>query len=576
MIDEIYDPLKEYKEVFKDRFNEIAEKTFAQIAEESKVDVDSNRRTCKALYLEKEKLKNIKSKRSAFIFLACVLWVCVAVAIFIVATKYDILPASTIILLSVPSIIIAFLQITIVHPRINALKKARTQAEVTLQNYLNTAWKQMESLNNLYDWDVLTRMAAKTVPKLEFDPYFTTQRLNDLITTYGWDESFNRERSVLYSISGLIRGNPFVICRTRKMIMGDKTYTGTKTIYWTETEYDSNGKARRVTKSQTLVAYVTAPCPIYYEKARLIYGNTAAPDLIFYRKQNDLAGKEKSLSFKWKRYKLRRKARDLDNADYAMMTNEDFEVAFNASNRNSNQQFALLFTPIAQEAMMNLLKDNSVGYGDDFDFDKNKKINIILPDHLQSIDLDMNPDKYHHFDYDKAQELFRKTNAEYFRSIYFALAPLLCIPMYQQIRPQSDIYGHDMKKQSSFWEHEALANFWGQDKFKHPQCATNCILKTEKQTTDNENAKIKVYAYGHRIEKRISYIKKYGNDGRYHDVPVEWDEYLPVTGSGQFFIKEDNTTQEDNISHKERISHINEILQKTNLDIYRRHIASKI
>ena len=65
-------------------------------------------------------------------------------------------------------------------------------------------------------------MMSKTVPRLEFDPYFTTQRLADLRKSYGWDDSFNAERSVVYSHSGLINGNPFVICRTRKMEMGTK------------------------------------------------------------------------------------------------------------------------------------------------------------------------------------------------------------------------------------------------------------------------------------------------------------------------------------------------------------------
>lgn len=41
--------------------------------------------------------------------------------------------------------------------------------------------------------------------------------------TYGWNGSFNEDRSVMYAHSGLINGNPFVICRTKKMIMGEKT-----------------------------------------------------------------------------------------------------------------------------------------------------------------------------------------------------------------------------------------------------------------------------------------------------------------------------------------------------------------
>lgn len=137
--------------------------------------------------------------------------------------------------------------------------------------------------------------------------------------------------------------------------------------------------------------------------------------------------------------------------------------------------------------MLKLLKDNSVGYGDDFDFDKNCMINTIIPEHIQSLDLDMDPHQYQNFDYDKAEKDFYNINARYFRAIYFSLAPLLCVPMYQQIRSQKDIYGRDMQRHSSFWEHEALANFWGQNHFKHPQCVTDCILKTEKKQTSGDS-----------------------------------------------------------------------------------------
>ena len=112
---------------------------------------------------------------------------------------------------------------------------------------------------------------------LEFDPYFTEQRLADLRQVYGWDDTFNAVRSVVYSHSGLINGNPFVLCRTRKMEMGTKTYYGHKTIYWTTREYGSDGKMKTEHHSQTLTASVTAPYPGYYEKTRLIYGNVAAP-----------------------------------------------------------------------------------------------------------------------------------------------------------------------------------------------------------------------------------------------------------------------------------------------------------
>ena len=71
-------------------------------------------------------------------------------------------------------------------------------------------------------------------------------------------------------------------------------------------------------------------------------------------------------------------------------------------------------------------------------------------------------------------------------------------------------------------------------------------------------------------------IRKFGGDGHYHNVPVEWNEYLPVTGYGSIVMREDNSQEFSEITQKQRLSHINEVLKKSNLNIYRRHIASKV
>ena len=39
-------------------------------------------------------------------------------------------------------------------------------------------------------------------------------------------------------------------------------------------------------------------------------------------------------------------------------------------------EFRLLFTPVAQMQMLALMKDNEVGYGDDFTFLKDHKVNL--------------------------------------------------------------------------------------------------------------------------------------------------------------------------------------------------------
>ena len=573
---DIYDPLKEYVNVYRDKFKEVAEKTFAELAAEAQVDVEKNRETCRRIYSEENSLSKVMTSIRWQKVWRVLLWLCVAVGFIVGFTMYDVLDYVDLLIVGFVIFGALGLLFTDINPKIKEMKSERDKLTAKVDKLKKEAWQQMAPLNNLYDWDVLTRMMTKTVPRLEFDPYFTTQRLADLKATYGWSDSFNAGRSVVYSHSGLINGNPFVICRTRKMEMGTKTYYGEKTIHWTTEETDSDGKTRTVHHSETLVASVTAPYPEYFEKTRLIYGNTAAPDLIFYRKQSGLADSEGSLKFKMKRHSLRKKSRDLSNADFAMMTNEEFEVAFDTSNRNNNQQYALLFTPLAQESMMNLLKDDKVGFGDDFDFGKQRMINVIFSKHMQSLNLDMDPQQYKGFDYDKAEADLYAINSRYFRAIYFCFAPLLCVPMYQQIRPQEDIYGRNMQQHSSFWEHEALANFWGQGRFKHPSCVTNCILKTEQLQTIGDNSTIKVNAYGYRTEQHLEYVSKWGGDGHLHHVPVYWDEYLPVTGSGMIYLKEDNNFKDDSLTQRQRLGHIHSVLTENNLNIYRRHIASRV
>lgn len=582
MNNDIYDPLTEYSQVFRERFKNIAETTFTEMANEARVDIATNHTTCKKIYKYEAQARSIKRRRYTFIALCVILWIillfciCGTLYICIVDRAWEYTDISTKTILVVPLIIIPVPLFAWIHPLIKKLTGEGRQIKQIIQNLYKEAWEQMEPLNRLYDWDVLTRMITQTVPKLEFDPYFTTQRLADLKETYGWDDSFNQDRSVIYSHSGLIKGNPFIICRTRRMEMGFKTYEGYKTIHWTTTERGSDGNYHTVHHSQTLTATITKPYPYYKEKSRLIYGNTAAPDLTFLREKSGLADRIGSIAYKLQRRSLRKKARNLKNANYAMMSNEEFEVVFDTSNRNDNQQHALLFTPLAQQSMIKLLQDETEGYGDDFDFEKRRMINTIISDHMQELNFDFNPKLYHNFDFNKAQAGFVQINSEYFRALYFNLAPLLCVPMYQQIRPHHDIYGIDMKPQSSFWEHEAQANLWGQSKFEHPECVTDSILKTEIIKSENGNSEISVYAHGHRAERRMQIEVVYGGDGRYHDVPVYWDEYIPVTGKGTMYIKEDNKEEKRFASHTERIEYINKFLSDSDFTIYRRNIASKI
>lgn len=79
---------------------------------------------------------------------------------------------------------------------------------------------------------------------------------------------------------------------------------------------------------------------------------------------------------------------------------------------------------------------------------KHRKLNTLTAGHIQNLPLDMNPRNFWNSNYDEAKRVFLETTCENFRAIYFGFAPLLSIPLYQQIRPVSAIYGTDMPRPS--------------------------------------------------------------------------------------------------------------------------------
>ena len=154
--------------------------------------------------------------------------------------------------------------------------------------------------------------------------------------------------------------------------MGMETYHGYKTIHWTETYYDSDGKMKTRTRSETLHATVTRPKPYSSTQVILNYCSQAGPDLSFSRDASHLDKKsEKQIERLVKRgeKKLKRKTdRSISQSgDFMSMSNSDFEVCFDALDRTHEIQFRGLFTPLAQTNMVDLIL-SKVGYGDDFDF----------------------------------------------------------------------------------------------------------------------------------------------------------------------------------------------------------------
>ena len=421
--------------------------------------------------------------------------------------------------------------------------KARRDAEE------RTAWAQMEPLNALYTWDLSVNLIEATVPRLEFDPYFSSKRLKDLGRLYGLTDEFNAGRSVLFAQSGVINGNPFVFGEYLEQSWGTETYHGSITISWQERERDERGRTRWVTRFETLTASVTKPAPLYATEKILIYGNDAAPDLTFTHVPSglDSGGVFTGLKKMRRLHKLRAFSRNLDDdSQFTMMSNEEFETWFHTPDRNHEVQYRVLFSALAQRQLLALMKDTETGFGDDFTFEKDHKLNRLRPEHLQSADLDTPPERYRDYDLDRAEATFRNFNETDYRDLYFSLAPLMAIPAYQQTRTHEDIWKIRTDAEgSSFWEHESLANYYGDRRLGPKGGITQSIFKTAVLRRRDGVSDVEVTAHAFRGVKHVEHCSVFGGDGKWHDVPVEWTEYVPVERRSVMVVAEEDLPHEE-------------------------------
>lgn len=540
MIKDVYEPLSRYESDFKAKFAALTRAKFQELTKKSGIDVAANRRLVHTIHALEKKAAAAAGWKSCFGWLMTMCFL-VAIGSGIVFCLFDSDPRRMYCLIGILGGVV--LGLLLILPYRKAMVSV-TEWQEKIRRAKARAWEQMKPLNRLYTWDITTSLIQATVPRLDFDPYFTAERLADLRRLYGWSDTFNEGKSILFAQSGVINGNPFLFGEYLDMEWGTQTYEGSLGISWMEWEEDEKGRSHRVRRTETLYAEVSKPIPVYSQKKLLIYGNDAAPNLTFSREPSGLVDGGGGIGNWWRKRRrlkaLENFSRNLDDeSQFTLMNNREFETWFHTPNRNNEVEFRLLFTPIAQIQMLALMKDRKVGYGDDFAFRKCEKINMLTSAHLDEATLDTSPAHFQDFDYGRARQTFQKFNERYFKDVYFSLAPLLAIPLYQQTRTHEDVWrGIVPKSPASFWENEAAANFYGGKHFAHPACITENILKTKVLSRTDGTSRVAVTAHGYRGEDRVEYVEVYGGDGCYHNVPVEWVEYLPVQRTSEMYVSE--------------------------------------
>ncbi len=588
--EEIFQPVEAFRERFRQAFHDEALLEFERLREAAQVDEEENRATIAELDEKQRQLNNAASSRNFYTWLIILFFLTLAggaiaalYPFFSEASKVD---QEACLAWGGGIFLVSLLLLFLFFPLRKKAAKLMELLTPLVQDLTQQSWTQMEPLNQRYDWELLPRLIRKVCPMLSFDPYFTVGRLQELVQDFDLPENYLDEtQSVLFAQSGTMRGNPFVFADVLCQEWGEKTYYGHLTIHWRERVTDSEGKSHWVTRSETLTATYDAPIPVYGKYSLLFYGNDAAPKLRFSRTPSSLSqagdGFFDKMRKKSELKKLKAFSENLDDeSQYTMMGNEEFELLFHSTDRSSETQFRLLFTPLAMSQMVNLLKDNQVGYGDDFTFQKLGRLNVLIPRHLGgNFSLDTDPRTFASNDIDKAKSFFLAHAEEYFRAIYFALAPYLCIPLYQQIRSARTIYGYKPGEASCEWEQESLANYLGEKHFAHPDSITRNILKISRANRRGQDGKVDVTSHGFTGVPRTTYVEVWGGDGKCHDVPVEWIEYLPVSRTSSFHVAEQIPTDlgaKVQPLQGEQRTNLDEFLEKSGLNradaAYRRHI----
>lgn len=547
---EIDDPIQDYANYFREQHQKTVSEYFESLVRDSQIDERQNIQTVAELrILEQQHAKGSSSRFRWRALRIISILVVIGLAVLAIAQKgfyfLGLAPAAALILFITQKI----------NPEISQLNNNLQELDKQVKKKSNEAWTQMAPLNALHTWDAAPRLFQSTCPQIQFDRYLTAQRLNDLQNTYGLAPEFNNGRSLFATLSGTNNQNPFVFARFKHHWMGSHTYTGSIVIHWTENQRNSQGNWVTVHRSQTLTASSVHDYPEYRVQTMLLFGHESAPDLSFSRTPSKLSGREDGAMTDWRKEhavkkveKQARKGVKRGDSQLTLMANREFEALFNATDRDHEVQFRLLFTALAQQEMVKLLNDRGVGYGDDFYFSKYGKLNVVEPSHLQEMRFDGDPRIFQSLELAQARKIFNDFHNEYFKALYFAFAPIWTIPLYRDKRSLPSDSINTRNQSSSNWEHEVMTNYIGEETFKHPGSVTQNILRTIATNNPDGTLDVTVHAYGYTSTPRVDIYPVLGLDGNVHNVPVHWTEFIPVERQSTVLMSsvQDNSLSSDN------------------------------
>ena len=540
----LYQPKKMYNTMLKQQYHDTAASYFDDLCAKSGVSKEENAALVKqynhAAGIAKrarDAHSKLKLAKNLLIFFAIAFIFVAVLGIIIGIIDEEIAYVGWIMLgaglvLSAVLFVIYFLAVA---KKLVAAKVALDEADKKKNELLDLCYKNTAPLNNTLDWGVPQEIMEKATPIIDLDPIFMGDRLEALIEKFGFHEVTDPYKSVLQVLSGQIQGNPFVLEKVLECEMYNKRYEGTLTIHWTTTYRDKEGHTHTQYHSETLRAYVYHPAPRYTAVTQLVYGSEAAPHLRFTRnpvhaeKMND---KEREKFVKNRIKKLDKKeAKDLGNINqnFTKMGDDEFDALFGAYDRNNEVEFRLLYTPLAIRNTLDLLK-NPDPYGDDFYMFKRDMVTVVRSEHSQRFDYSSSPTNFMGYDLEKMKNDFVGYCDKFIKNLFFDLAPILSVPLYQIHKPFEYIFKTPYRSNFSSFEQETLANGLDPTLFAPDGAGRDLplILKAEDASRRGSGDSVRVNAMSYQEIPRVDYVSVFGGDGSWHSVPVHWVEYIEV------------------------------------------------
>ncbi len=558
----ISNPYREYFSKFKGQIEEESNKYFDELVVKSAINKEKDA-TLKSEHdrLEedlnnKTKTNNkAKNKKTLFVVLDVISIVAALVFAFLVITGFT--SHETYLNAIYIALIVIFVGLAIwglvyiikkLSKAVKDSKNEKDEAEKKLKEKEAEMSANMRCLNSLFDYNMSNEVITRAIPILELDKIFEISRYSYLCDKYNFDKDYEQNKSILATQSGNIEGNPFLLYKELEMGMREHTYEGSLVV--TVRKRDSKGNS--YTSSETLHASLKKERPEYFKNTRLVYANEAGSNLSFSRNpqlDHHLEDKELQKYVKSKKKDLDKLAKkELGEANgFTPLGNDEFDTLFYAINRTNEVEFRLLFTPLAQQNMVDLINSKEP-FGDDFSFYKNGPLNYIASYHSQNFNYSINPSFFETLDIESSREKFIFYVNEYFKNIYFDLAPVISIPMMQEHKDINYIYKKDDEYASNFnrFEQEVVCNSFDYENLLNPETYKDLkqgIVKTSLIKKEGDEDLVNAKCYSFKGVERTTYVPRTASDGSVHNVPVHWVEYFPLEKDNVVKIKNVNKSR---------------------------------